>query len=183
MTTTLPTADDLRARAEAAARACGVDLEARAGEMEGRSPVNGGVVSRLAWSTAADVREVVNDAHVAYLAWRVVPAPARGALVRRWAALLALPAVLMPYLFLADMYFWMRNFGTNLDPTAPLSSAIEPFVPPIWGEGLVGQFRTIAEFQIGIYMAFLAGFLIIAGLYYHRRAYKPLVERQESAAQ
>lgn len=101
----------------------------------------------------------------------------------RYAALLALPAVLMPYLFLADMYFWMRNFGTNLDPTAPLSSAIEPFVPPIWGEGLVGQFRTIAEFQIGIYMAFLAGFLIIAGLYYHRRAYKPLVEQQESAAQ
>lgn len=101
----------------------------------------------------------------------------------RWAALLALPAVLMPYLFLADMYFWMRNFGTNLDPTAPLSSAIEPFVPPIWGEGVVGQFRTVAEFQIGIYMAFLAGFLIIAGLYYHRRAYKPLVDEMESQGQ
>lgn len=100
----------------------------------------------------------------------------------RWAALLALPAVLMPYLFLADMYFWMRNFGMNLDPTAPLSSAIEPFVPPIWGEGLVGQFRTIADFQIGIYMAFFAGFLIIAGLYFHRRAYKPLVDRIEEKA-
>jgi hypothetical protein len=98
----------------------------------------------------------------------------------RWAALLALPAFLMPYLFLADMYFWMRNFGLNLDPTAPLSSAIEPFVPPIWGEGMVGQFRTIADFQIGIYMAFLAGFLILAGLYFHRRAYKPLVEGAES---
>lgn len=101
----------------------------------------------------------------------------------RWAALLALPAVLMPYLFLADMYFWMRNFGMNLDPTAPLSSAIDPFVPPIWGEGLVGQFRTIADFQIGIYMAFLAGFLIIAGLYFHRRAYKPLVDRLEATSQ
>lgn len=101
----------------------------------------------------------------------------------RWAALLALPAVLMPYLFLADMYFWMRNFGTNLDPTAPLSSAIEPFVPPIWGEGLVGQFRTIASFQPGIYMAFLAGFLIIGGLYYHRLAYKPLVDQMESGGE
>lgn len=98
----------------------------------------------------------------------------------RWAALLALPAILMPYVFLADMYFWMRNFGTNLDPTAPLSGAIEPFVPPIWGEGVVGQFRTIAEFQIGLYMAFLAGFLIIAGLYYHRSAYKPLVDMMET---
>ena len=101
----------------------------------------------------------------------------------RWAALMALPAVLMPYLFLADMYFWMRNFGTNLDPTAPLSGAIEPFVPPIWGEGLVGQFRTIAQFQTGIYMAFFAGFLIIAGLFYHRRAYKPLVDELEGDAQ
>jgi hypothetical protein len=94
----------------------------------------------------------------------------------KWAALMALPAILMPYLFLADMYFWMRHFGMNLDPTAPLSSAIKPFVPPIWGEGLVGQFKTIASFQIGLWLAFLAGFLIIAGLYYHRRAYKPLVD-------
>ena len=98
----------------------------------------------------------------------------------RWAALLALPALLMPYVFLADMYFWMRNFGLNLDPRAPLSSAIDPFVPPIWGEGVVGQFRTIASFQIGIYMAFLAGFLILAGLYFHRRAYKPLVEENQA---
>ena len=98
----------------------------------------------------------------------------------KWAALLALPALLMPYVFLADMYFWMRNFGMNLDPRAPLSGAIEPFVPPIWGEGVVGQFRTIASFQIGIYLAFLAGFLILAGLYFHRRAYKPLVEESES---
>ncbi len=98
----------------------------------------------------------------------------------KWAALLALPAVLMPYVFLADMYYWMRNFGMNLDPRAPLSGAIDPFVPPIWGEGVVGQFKTIASFQIGIYMAFLAGFLIIAGLYFHRRAYKPLVEESET---
>ncbi|QFG68281.1 aldehyde dehydrogenase family protein [Ornithinimicrobium pratense] len=89
MTTTLPTADDLRTRAEAAARACGVDLASREGEMEGRSPVNGGVVSGLSWNTAADVREMVDAAHEAYLRWRVVPAPVRGALVRRWAELLA----------------------------------------------------------------------------------------------
>lgn len=94
----------------------------------------------------------------------------------KWAALMALPAVLMPYLFLADMYFWMRHFGLNLDPHAPLSSAIKPFVPPIWGEGLVGQFKTIASFQIGLWLAFLAGFLILAGLYFHRKAFKPLVD-------
>jgi uncharacterized membrane protein len=96
----------------------------------------------------------------------------------RWAALLALPAVLMPFLFLADMYFWMRNFGQNLDPTAPLSSAIKPFTPPILGEGVVGQFVTVASFQIGLWLAFLAALLILLGLYYHRRAYKPLVDER-----
>lgn len=94
------------------------------------------------------------------------------------AALLALPAALMPYLFLADMYYWMRNFGLNLDPTAALSGAIEPFVPPILGEGLVAQFRTIAELQIGWYLAALGSVLIIAGLIMQRRAYKPLVEEE-----
>ena len=46
-----------------------------------------------------------------------------------WAALLALPAILWPFIFIADMYYWMRHFGLNLDPTAPLSSSIDPFVP------------------------------------------------------
>ena len=93
-----------------------------------------------------------------------------------WAALLALPAILWPFIFIADMYYWMRNFGLNLDPTAPLSSSIDPFVPPILGSGMVGQFETVATFQIGLWLAFLAVALILAGLYYQRRAYKPLVD-------
>lgn len=93
-----------------------------------------------------------------------------------WALLLALPAILWPFIFIADMYYWMRHFGLNLDPTAPLSSSIDPFVPPILGSGMVGQFETIASFQIGLWMAFLAVVLIITGLYYQRKAYKPLVK-------
>lgn len=96
-----------------------------------------------------------------------------------WALLLALPAILWPFIFIADMYYWMRNFGLNLDPTAPLSSSIDPFVPPILGTGMVGQFETVASFEIGLWMAFLAVALILAGLYYQRRAYKPLVEASQ----
>lgn len=94
----------------------------------------------------------------------------------KWAALLAVPAMLYPVIFLADLYFWLRNFGLNLDPRAPLSNTIKPFVPPVLGAGLVGQFKTIAEVDSGFYLASLASVLILVGLYFHRRAYKPLVE-------
>lgn len=98
----------------------------------------------------------------------------------KWAALLALPALLFPAIFLADMYFWLRNFGLNLDPTAALSGAIEPFVPPILGEGVVGQFKTVASADSGLYLAAFASLLILVGLFFHRRAYKPLVEEMEN---
>ena len=94
----------------------------------------------------------------------------------KWAVLLTFPAISMPFVFLGDMYFWMRNFGMNLDETAALSAIIEPFVPPILGSGFVGQFETVAEFQIGLYLAFLASLLILVGLYFHRQVYKPLVD-------
>jgi hypothetical protein len=95
-----------------------------------------------------------------------------------WAALLSLPAVLLPVVFLADLYFWLYNFGQNLDPKAALSNAVEPFTPTILGEGLIGQFRTVAYADIGLLLASAASILILAGLYLQRRAYKPLVEAQ-----
>ena len=97
----------------------------------------------------------------------------------RWAALFALPALLFPAGFLIDLHLWMKHFGMNLDPKAPLSSSIDPFVPPVLGEGLVGQFRTVAGPDIGLILAMLASLLILAGLWAHRRAYKPLVDAME----
>ncbi len=94
----------------------------------------------------------------------------------KWAALLSLPAVLYPAFFLADMYFWLRTFGQNLDPTAALSNAIEPFTPPLLGEGFIGQFKTVASADKGLFLAILASVLIMIGLFFHRRAYKPLVD-------
>jgi copper chaperone NosL len=99
----------------------------------------------------------------------------------KWVVLLALPALLYPIIFVADMYFWLRNFGLNLDPTAALSNYIEPFVPTILGEGLIGQFKTISSFGIGFYLACLASILILVGLYFHRQAYKPLVDAAQEA--
>jgi aldehyde dehydrogenase (NAD+) len=85
---TIPTESDLRALAEQAASACGVDLAAVAGEHLGRSPVNGLPVSSLAWSSPGDVAAAVARARAAYDEWRLVPAPVRGAVVRRFGELL-----------------------------------------------------------------------------------------------
>lgn len=99
-----------------------------------------------------------------------------------WAALLSLPAILLPPVFLADLYFWLSNFGQNLDPKAALSSSIEPFTPTILGEGVIGQFSTVAYADFGLLMASAASILILVGLYLQRRAYKPLVERMSDEA-
>ena len=100
----------------------------------------------------------------------------------RRAAWLALPAALFPVGFLVDMYLWLSAFGNNLDPHAALSSSVKPFTPPVLGTGLVGQFRTVALPEAGLLLAGAASLLIGAGLWLHRRAYKPLVEKARGAA-
>lgn len=94
------------------------------------------------------------------------------------AAFFAFPGFLYPLIFLGDLYFWMWNFGTHLDPRAPLSHAVKPFVPPLLGEGYVGQFKTVASWDVGLWLAFLSSVLIIIGLYWHRKVYKPLLEQE-----
>jgi hypothetical protein len=122
---------------------------------------------------AAQLERELSVAAVAVIALLVVAAIF---IHNRRAALLALPALLFPAGFLGDLYFWLRNFGTHLDPKAALSSSIDPFVPPVLGRGTVGQFATVAYPDSGLWLAFAASALILAGLWLHRRAYKPLVE-------
>lgn len=88
----------------------------------------------------------------------------------KWFAILAIPAMLFPFIFLADMWVWLWYYGNHLDPTAALSSSIEPFTPAILGTGVVGQFSTTAVLQIGWYLALLAAILTGVGLHYRRQA-------------
>jgi copper chaperone NosL len=83
---------------------------------------------------------------------------------KRYTWLLTLPAIGFPFVFLADIAFWMAYYGNNLDPYAPLSSSIQPFTPPIIGEGVIGQFKTVASVDFGWYLAVFAGLLIVVGL-------------------
>ncbi len=94
----------------------------------------------------------------------------------RWALLLVLPAMLFPLGFLADLQFWLYHFGQNLDPSAPLSSSVKPFTSPALGVGEIGQFKTVARVETGWWLACASSLLVIAGIFLHRRAYKPLFE-------
>ena len=82
---------------------------------------------------------------------------------KRFTWLLAVPALTFPFVFLADLGLWMRYYGQNLDPYAPLSSAIQPFVPPVLGEGIIGQFSTVSYVNTGWYLAAAASVLIAVG--------------------
>jgi len=94
----------------------------------------------------------------------------------RWAVLLAVPAVTFPLAFLADLYFWMRSFGLHLNPEAPLSNSVKPFVPTVLGEGGIGQFKTYADLGEGYWLAAAAAVTTIVAFYFHRRAYRPLMQ-------
>jgi aldehyde dehydrogenase (NAD+) len=84
----IPTAGELRKLAEATARRCGVRLDAVQGDHPVTSPINGRRIATLSWSDAAAVDAAVTRAQAAFAEWRSVPAPMRGALVKRVGELL-----------------------------------------------------------------------------------------------
>src|SRR5271154_4119803 len=53
-----------------------------AGSLEARSPIDGAVLARLAEADAAETKAAIGRAHDAFNAWRLVPAPRRGELIR-----------------------------------------------------------------------------------------------------
>ncbi|BBY96639.1 L-piperidine-6-carboxylate dehydrogenase [Mycolicibacterium fallax] len=93
---TLPDTDELRSRARDALARCGVDLAALDGAALGadgprvtaRTPVTGADLFDYPGAGAPGVAAAIDAAHQAYLAWRTVPAPVRGALIKRFGELL-----------------------------------------------------------------------------------------------
>ncbi|GAA4623939.1 aldehyde dehydrogenase family protein [Actinoallomurus vinaceus] len=88
MVTTLPGAEELAALARDTAKRCGVDVDALGAQVATTSPVNGERLAAATWVDAGAVDAAVARAGEAFLAWRRVPAPVRGALVKRFGELL-----------------------------------------------------------------------------------------------
>ena len=95
------------------------------------------------------------------------------------AGMLALPVLAWPFMFLADLWWILYKYGHSIDPESALGGAIEAFTPPLFGKGMVGQFGTIARPEIGLWLAFVALGLTLLGLWFHRVAYKPVVDARQ----
>jgi aldehyde dehydrogenase (NAD+) len=80
---------DLATTARAALDRCGVQLgEADGPTVTARSPITGEDLFTVPALDAAGVTSAIERAEAAFLEWRTVPAPVRGALVKRYGALL-----------------------------------------------------------------------------------------------
>ena len=86
--TTIPSAKDLQDQARVTAGRCGVELSTVAAHGATTSPINGEHLHSLGWVEAAAVDAAVERAQDAFRTWRTVPAPARGAVIKRLGELL-----------------------------------------------------------------------------------------------
>ncbi len=101
----------------------------------------------------------------------------------RYVVLFVLPAILFPLVFLADLQYWLWKYGHSLDPRAPLASAVGEFTPHLFGPSKIAQFNTNALPGPGLILAVIAAVLSAVGLWYHRKAYRPLVLAAQAEAE
>lgn len=66
-----------------------------------------------------------------------------------------------------DMYRWLKKFGTELDPKAPIE--LEPFVPPLIGENTIANFVTNSAFSYGAYLLAVVFLLLVIPLWKDRK--------------
>ena len=83
-----PSTIDIATRSRRALEALGVTPEALSGEVPARTPITGEVTAHTVSQGPEEVDRAIAAASAAFLAWREVPAPVRGALVKRWGQLL-----------------------------------------------------------------------------------------------
>lgn len=65
-----------------------------------------------------------------------------------------------------DLRRWLKNFGTELDPMAPIK--VDPFIPPIIGENTLANFITYSHLGIGTYFVIAAFILTLIPLWKDR---------------
>ena len=86
---TVSSTDDLRARARSSLERCGVELApGPEPSIAARSPITGEDLFDVPAAGRAEIEQAIARAKSAFATWRTVPAPVRGALVKRFGALI-----------------------------------------------------------------------------------------------
>lgn len=67
-----------------------------------------------------------------------------------------------------SFYYRLYSYGHNLDPTAAIK--VPPFTPPIFGEQVVGNFTVFSYPEIGSYIFFLYGILLVLAIFWAWRS-------------
>ncbi len=71
---------------------------------------------------------------------------------------------------LADFYWWLYEYGTNLSPDAPIT--MPPFVPPIIGTKALANFEVTTWPDVGGLAAFAAGLLGLLAVVWEWRRHR-----------
>lgn len=67
-----------------------------------------------------------------------------------------------------DIHRWLKAFGTELDPKAPID--IAPFVPPILGDNTIANFVTHSYFTYGSFIIGIAFLLLLFPIWKERQS-------------
>ncbi|WP_059172527.1 hypothetical protein [Bacillus sp. FJAT-27445] len=104
-----------------------------------------------------------------YLVWGLAALTLLTALLRRKTVLYGLIGLFCigGILGVYDLHRWLKNFGTNLSPDAPIK--IDPFVPPIIGENTLANFITTSYLDKGAYFILIAFVLLLVPLWKDRK--------------
>lgn len=66
-----------------------------------------------------------------------------------------------------DIHRWLKSYGTELDPKAPIE--LEPFIPPIIGDNTIANFVTNSYFTYGSFMLGIAFLLMLVPIWLERK--------------
>src|SRR5690625_5016031 len=67
---------------------------------------------------------------------------------------------------LIDMHFWLKKYGTELDPNAAMY--LDPFIPPILGKNTIANFTTYSKFGLGGYLLLVVFLIFVFCLMFNR---------------